>query len=682
MNLVDPRLTVAEIVAAHPAAGPVLARFGLDTCCGGKHPLEHACRAHRLALDEVLRALEAVLAPAVAPAVPPARCACPHPSDESAPAPDRPAIGPETIVRDLVKTHPGAAAVLARHGLMGCGGSEGPVEPLAWFARVHDVPLPQLIDELRAAAAGDPAEAGQGSVNTKRGGTGSGAIDPRTLQRENLYRRFLKTALLFTLTGGTALGAWALVMMALRGHLGGIDRGIIQVHGHWQLVGWVGLFVVGIAYHILPRLTGVPLPSHRAAAWSYALLTLGTVLRFAQSIDPGPARSVLLLAGAGLETGGAALFAWTVARILRAARPLAPYLRFLAHGTAWLVVATLLHLAHAADLVQSGRFEVSSWLNVPYLTVFLVGFVTFWIFGVSLRTLPVFMGLHDRPRLAAALAAPLSIAVAATAIAEGGFLRTGAPAAAVLFGAGLAALAGLMLTFVVALGALTPRRDAPEPGVDRGYENYVRLAYAWLVVAALMLLAFAAVTLSGRGIDHAYVGAYRHALTVGFITTLMVGMAQRIVPVFRGVPLHSTRLLHAIFWLLAIGNVIRVLFQSLSAAFGPAWLRVAGVSGLLELAALVLFAVNLWKTMNAETADDRAAASVRPPIAAEARVGDLLEAYPALLPVFVRSGFAALANPVLRRTVAKGVSVGQACRMHGVDIEGFLGRLRAEIGAR
>ena len=671
MNTIDPRLTVAEIVAAHPAAGPVLARFGLDTCCGGKHPLEHACRAHRVDLAEVLRALETALAPATAPAP----CSCPHPETETS-RPDPSPIGPETIVRDLVKAHPAAAAVLARHGLMGCGGREGPVEPLAWFARVHDVPLPQLIEELQAATgAGDDGSA------ARTAGDGPG-IDPRTLQRENLYRRFLKTAILFTLTGGTALGAWALVAMALRGQLGGIDRGVIQVHGHWQLFGWVGLFVVGVAYHILPRLTGVPLPSHRVAAWSWGLLTAGAVLRFSQSLDPGGLRTGLLGASVLLELGGALLFAWTVLRILRAARPLPAYQRFLAHGTAWFVAAALLNVAHAADLVGSGRFEISPWLNVPYLTVFLVGFVTFWIFGVSLRTLPVFMGLSERPRLAAALATPLSIATAFAAASEGLFLRGHAPAAGAAFGAGLAAMALLLLAFPFALGIFLPAREAPEPGVDRGYEKYVRVAYAWLLLAGLMLLAFSAAVLSGHGLDHAYVGAYRHALTVGFITTLMVGMAQRIVPVFRGVPLYSARLMNVTFWLLAIGNVIRVVFQSLSAALGPAWLRVAGVSGLLELVALVLFAVNLWKTMNTATSDDRAAASYRPPIAAEAIVGDLLDAYPALLPVFVGSGFAALNNPVLRRTLARGVSVGQACRMHGVDLEGFLGRLREAAAVR
>ncbi|HET8945700.1 MAG TPA: DUF542 domain-containing protein [Candidatus Polarisedimenticolia bacterium] len=664
---IDPRKSVAEIVGEHPAAGPVLARFGLDTCCGGKHPLEMACRAHHVDLAEVLRAIDAVLpvaavvtgAPSCGGAAGPCGCGGRKKS----------VIDPQSSVRDVLAAHPGAAAVLARHGLMGCGGREGPDEPLAWFARVHGVPVTQLIEELEAAAG---AAGGAAALASSAAVAGS----PADLARENLYRRFLKTAILFTLTGGTALGAWALAVMALRERLGGVDRGVIQVHGHWQLFGWVGLFVVGIAYHILPRLTGVPLPSLRAAGWSYGMLASGIVLRFAQSIDPGVPRALLLPLSAGLEIGGVALFAWTIMRILAATpRPRPAWQRFCAHGTGWLCAATLLNAAHAFDLLSSGRFEIAPWLNVPYLTVFLVGFVTFWIFGVSLRTLPVFMGLHERPRLAARLAVPLSAAVATLAIAEGLFLRDGSEAARVAFGIGSAAVGILLALFVFALGVLATPAAPPEPGVDRGSEKFIRLAYAWLIVSGGMLLVFSRAILAGAGLDHALVGAYRHALTVGFITTLMAGMALRIVPIFRGVPLYSARLRDWTFWLLAVGNLIRVLFQALSAV-NPAWLRVAGVSGILELAALILFAFNLWKTMDTRTADDRASASRSPEIGPATRVGDLLDAYPALLPVFVGSGFAPLANPLLRRTLARGISVGQACRMHGVDLETFLQRLR------
>ncbi len=673
-------------------------------------------------------------------------------------------IDPSMTVRDIIQRHPATFAVFMRHGLMGCGGPQGPVEPVAYFARVHGVDPDALLADLEAAAAsGDVVPAEE-------------SITPQQLARENLYRRFLKAALLFTFTGGAALGAWALIAMAIQGRLGGIGRGIIQVHGHWQLFGWVGLFVVGIAYHILPRLAAVPLPSYPAAAASFALLVAGTVLRAAQSLDPSAIRSTLLIGGALMELAGCALFAWTVTRILGASPGIAlgrapgscevdarsteaamgihrqrgatrqapatpmrpqgsggvapsaslPLLRdgtpsrrrgasrptprrserdptqypdrlpgpqsgpgrnafsYLALGSAWLIAAAFLNLAHAWHLVARSTFEIPAFWNLPYLSIFLLGFVTFWIFGVSLRTLPLFMGLKARPDVTAALLLPLTASLAALAIGESLFVAGRGAWSRWLFGAGGLGTGLCLVLFVWAIGIMGRREAAPEPGVDHGYEKFLRLGYAWLLISAGMLVVFSAFVLTGRSMDHAYVGAYRHALTVGFITTVIVGMASRIVPVFRGVPLYSARLREWSFWLLLVGNIVRVLFQSLSASGNPIWLRVAGVSGILELAALGLFGVNLWKTMDATTVEETVAAGWRPPIAPETRVGELLAAYPGLLPVFVRNGFGALANPVLRRTVARVVSVGEACRMHGVDLQSFLAQLseaRARLGA-
>lgn len=649
--MIDPKLTIAEILKRHPGAAPVLARHGLDTCCGGSHPLEFACRAHNLPLQEVVAALEAAIGGGAA-----------------APAPET-GITEESCVRDVLAAHPSTLPVFVRYGLMGCGGAQGPIEPLGWFARVHDVDPARLLEELRAAARAPASPAGE-------------PVTPREAAREDFFRRFLKAAVLFTLTGGTALGAWALGLMALRGELGGVGKGILQVHGHWQLFGWVGLFVIGVAYHILPRLTGVPLPSYRAASASFVLLVTGTILRAAQSLEPSTLRGVLLLGGALMELAGCALFAWLAARILlRRGSPLLPYQAYLATGTAGLVAAALLNLEHARHLAVRGVFEVPPHLNLPYLTVFLVGFVGLWILGVSLRTLPVFMGLAARPAAAGRLLVPLTASLTAMTVGEALYLSGGSAGARLLFGAGGAGLAVCLVLFTRALGILNAAAGEREPSVDRGYEKYLRLGYAWLLVSAVMLMAFSVLALAGRNMDHALVGAYRHALTVGFITTIMVGMASRIVPVFRGVPLWSARLREITFWLLATGNLIRVLFQSLSAFYGPAWLRIAGLSGLLELAALTLFGINLWKTLDTATADESARSARGVPIAPESTVGDLLAAYPGLLPVFVRGGFAPLANPVLRRTLARAVSLRQACRMHGVDLEAFLKTL-TEAAAR
>ena len=65
---------------------------------------------------------------------------------------------------------------------------------------------------------------------------------------------YLRAALLLGSGGGFALAA-VLTLSPLFGiPLGTWWVAMVQTHGHLQLFGWVGLFVVGIALYFLPRL--------------------------------------------------------------------------------------------------------------------------------------------------------------------------------------------------------------------------------------------------------------------------------------------------------------------------------------------------------------------------------------------------------------------------------------------
>ena len=66
---------------------------------------------------------------------------------------------------------------------------------------------------------------------------------------------------------------------------------------------------------------------------------------------------------------------------------------------------------------------------------------------------------------------------------------------------------------------------------------------------------------------------------------------------------------------------------------------------------------------------------------AERLVGEVLEHYPELLPTFLAHGFSMLSNPQLRRTMARVVTLGQACRRLDVDLDEFLAELNRQIAA-
>jgi iron-sulfur cluster repair protein YtfE (RIC family) len=56
---ITPDMTVASVAESCPGARAVLAREGIDLCCGGQRSLEFVARAHGLDLRVLLAELEA-----------------------------------------------------------------------------------------------------------------------------------------------------------------------------------------------------------------------------------------------------------------------------------------------------------------------------------------------------------------------------------------------------------------------------------------------------------------------------------------------------------------------------------------------------------------------------------------------------------------------------------------------
>src|SRR5579863_928433 len=97
---------------------------------------------------------------------------------------------------------------------------------------------------------------------------------------QRLMMAYAITGLFFMLLPGTFLGVWNLISISAR-HGSAISASWIQAHGHAQIFGWIGSFILGIGFYSIPKMTGrIVQPATRGwIAW--LLWTPGVLLRWA-----------------------------------------------------------------------------------------------------------------------------------------------------------------------------------------------------------------------------------------------------------------------------------------------------------------------------------------------------------------------------------------------------------------
>lgn len=97
-------------------------------------------------------------------------------------------------------------------------------------------------------------------------------------------------------------------------------------HLHINLVGFVSMMIFGVAYHVIPRFTGVPLQWRKGAGYhlyignaGLALLVLGFALRGARV----PYTTALMAAGGIITAAGCYIFIFIIWTTLNKATPVA-----------------------------------------------------------------------------------------------------------------------------------------------------------------------------------------------------------------------------------------------------------------------------------------------------------------------------------------------------------------------
>jgi hypothetical protein len=581
-------------------------------------------------------------------------------------------IDGQLTIPELLRVAPQVRPVLDRYGLKGCGGVLGPAESLAFFARAHEVPLARLLEELRDAArpVSQPMPL---------------PLADSPSRSDAIYRPFFKAGIAVTLTLGAVWGAYLLLRIAVSGSFTTAGLHEVNAHGHAQIFGWVGLFVMGFAYQAFPRFKHTTLAHPNLAFASFGMMLAGVVGRSLLEPVAGTmawARSAAVAASI-LEVLAITLFIGILAATWRAAdKPLAFNDYYIVSSLVWFFVQAIYEAVYlVATLRVSGRDElvglVATW-QAALRDAQIHGFALLMILGVSQRIFHHFYGLPaPNRRLSLVALVCLNAAILGEVLglilhSGGGFIWIGVWYASVLVLAGTVAV--LVWDWHIFAAADEPDRTL----------KFLRTAYAWLLVSLVMLVLLpvhqrilipwlaSGSEAAHLHFSHAYFGAARHAVTVGFISLMIVGVAARVVPTLNGVDPLKLSELWVPFVFLNAGCAMRVIGQALT-DFIPAAFFVAAISGVLEVLGLTWWGIHLWRIMSGcfgvELPEIPAYLAADGAITVNDRVGAVLERYPFLLDTFLAFGFRPLANPLLRRMMARHVTVASACRHLGVEVE-------------
>ncbi len=573
-------------------------------------------------------------------------------------------INRNTIIKNLVKKHPETLSVFRKYNLVIAGGVRGPNEPLAFFAKAHEVDYDEIVKELKAAIEKGPDK------NTE-------TIE---LVEDKVYEKFFKTAILMALTIGVTVGAIVLTYIGKNQTFHYVLHKLVQTHGHAQLFGWVGLCIIGFAYYIVPRVKNVELKYREFTTTSFWLIVTGTVIRIFAQPYANETTNILLPISGLLEFMAVALFAFIIlSTVLASQEKKEPYDKFIMAGVIWFLVCSIMNFIMDGFMFFTNTNEIPRTFYSPFVHVFLLGFAFMFIFAVNIRTVYAFLDVGTaRVRAVNTTFWMLNLTIPVYFIANS--FNYNSPFLLKVSYLTIYLVAFSVLLFVYGIRIFEKStRELDDVVMDRSYSKTIRTAYVWLIIGMLILGAkpFFKAFSEPQYLFH---GAANHAIAVGFVTLMIIGYASKMVPTFKGVGMHSIRLADLSFYLINIGCFLRVSTQIMIGLSNDSYYSLIGFSGWIELAAIGIFGYNVWKTMNAEDEDEvEEPQETLTEITGDTNIANAIDQYPETLDVFLEFGFKQMSNPVARKTVAKMFTIKQATKIHPVEIDSLLKSLNEKI---
>ncbi len=412
------------------------------------------------------------------------------------------------------------------------------------------------------------------------------AIIAHEHQKSLMLRAWILSGLFFMALPGTLLGFSNLMAISTHHGLGSLPAAWIEGHGHAQMFGWIGSFILGIGFYSQPARDRSAI---RIQLTCFLLWTSGVAMRWVANIYEWHWRFLFPIS-AGFELIAVLLFLAAASRHKLpepmdgkpAKTSMELWMVSVLVGTAGLAAAVILNFVECLNLAIHGmQLSFPHALDQKYLVLLGWGFLVPVVWGFSARWLPSFLAIAKPNAHLFRLALVLDLMGVLCGVA-------GMSKPATILLALSAVAVGLALHFTQ-----RPYGHAKVQGIHPSFPTFIRLAYAWLVIAGLMSISAAFADQHG-GIW----GASRHALTVGFAATMVFAIGPRILPHFAGVhSIFSKQLMFLSLLFLQTGCLLRVSSEPLAyeRLFPFAW-KVLPVSGMLELTGVLLFAINLSLT--------------------------------------------------------------------------------------
>jgi len=427
------------------------------------------------------------------------------------------------------------------------------------------------------------------------------AVSPDDRASVQIYRPFFIAGIATVLTVGCLLGALALLGIAFQGsYTATAWTPYVLAHANSQLFGWVGFFVMGFAMQQHAPSIKKREAFHSVAYGALGLMGAGIALRFLAeplvAADPD-GWMWLGIVSSGLQIAAVSLFLYnTTANRHRTGEPMAWPTWFVFGSLFWLLVVSLIDpvafvQSHQADATARLDF-VARW-GTPIREAQFLGFVAMMIFGVASSKFQGCLGFRPTSEIWGKVAffawiSGLVLRIAGWGMyADAGYL-SGSDSVLRL---GAIFLAGGAVAMTVALRLFEPVRES------NSSQKFLRSGFVWLLIAGLMLvLEPLHLSATGQPFSHAYTGAIRHAMTVGFISQMIVGVGWHLATRMANMPHGAGPNLGAVWVLLNLGNALRIGLEVATDYSGGAFIPM-GFTGFIELVGLGLWATAMTRVI-------------------------------------------------------------------------------------